>query len=386
MRSDIDITNFTAGQLSPRMKGRIDHKAYYNGADTCLNFVVMPQGGITARPGTMFISSARDQNNPSRLVPFIFSTIQAYMLVFSNGYVRVYMNDGVVLSGGVPVDIAVPYTSADLAKLKYTQSADTLFIVHPSYPPATLTRSSHTSWTYSVMQFRDGPYLDINTDSTNYVTPSGTTGNITLTWTNTININNGAGFSSADIGRVVRVKWYGNWGWCKITGVTSATVVSATVQGLVHDGAQAGLDGVQWQPNTKYETNAIVGQPAGGAQVPGLLSYYVAVSGGTSATSGNGPQGLGSSILDGSVIWSAIGARNSTKIARTTQYDVNDIVNSPTMDYFQAVIGGKTDSSTAAIPVAGGAATQVDGTVLWAFIPPFVFPTKTLNWALGQWG
>src|SRR5215471_18789589 len=98
MRTDIDITNFTAGQLSPRMKGRIDHKGYFNGCATCLNFVVMPQGGVTARPGTLLVAPAKDQLAKSKLIPFIFSTVQAYMLSFSNGNVRVYMNDGVVLT------------------------------------------------------------------------------------------------------------------------------------------------------------------------------------------------------------------------------------------------------------------------------------------------
>ena len=385
MRSDIDITNFTSGQLSPRMKGRIDHKAYFNGCDTCLNFVIMPQGGATARPGTLFVAMTKNQNAPARLIPFIFSTIQAYMLAFSNGNVRVYMNDGVVMSGGAPVDIAVPYTTADIPLIKFCQSADTLFLVHPNYPPATLTRSSHISWSYSVMPFKDGPYLDINTDTTNYVTPSGTSGSITLTWTNTININKGAGFTSADIGRLVRVKWYGNWGWCVITAVGSPTQVTATVQGVVNQGAQAGLDGAAWQPNTNYQVNAIVANGAGYGGVG--AQYYIATSSGQSATSGVGPQGFGGEILDGSVIWSALGARgNASRIQRTTIYNINDIVQSPTNDYFQAVMGGKSDSSTGAIPVAGGAAVQIDGTVQWVYIPPFVFPTKTLNWALGQWG
>jgi hypothetical protein len=385
MRSDIDLTNFTSGQLSPRMKGRIDHKAYYNGCATCLNFVIMPQGGVTARPGTLYVANTRDQTIAARLIPFIFSTIQAYMLEFSNLRVRVYMNDGVVLSGGVPVDVITPYATGDLPQIKFAQSADTLFLVHPNYPPATLTRSSHTSWTYSVMQFRDGPYLDLNVDQTNYCTPSGTTGSITLTWTNTNGINRGAGFTAADIGRLVRVKWYGNWGWCVITGVNSATQVVATVQGVVNQGGQGYLDGASWQPNTNYLANAIVSNGAGYGGVG--AQYYIAQSSGVSAATGVGPQGFGGEILDGSVIWAALGSRgNASRIQRTTQYNINDIAQSPTNDYFQAVMGGKTDSSTGAIPVAGGAAIQIDGTVQWVYIPPFVFPTKTLNWALGQWG
>jgi hypothetical protein len=377
MRSDVDLTNFTAGQLSPRMKGRVDHKAYFNGCDTLENFVVMPQGGITARPGALMVALTRNQAAMARMIPFVFSTIQAYMLEFSEQNIRVYMNDGVVLSGSTPVDIAVPYHTADLPQIKYTQSADTLFLVHPNYPPAQLTRTSHTAWTYTVLTFRDGPYLDIN-NKPNNVTPSGTTGAITLTWDNTQGLDNGVGLTGADVGRPVRVKMYGSWGWCLITGVTSPTVAQASVQAMVNNGAQGYLDGASWTAQTLYQTNTVV---KGGDGV----TYYIARVGGTSAA-GNGPRGGGSEILDGSVIWSSLSARDASRLQRTTIYNINDVVQNAANDFFQCVLGGKSDSSTANEPSAAGAPVQVDGTVQWAYLSPFVFPTKTLNWAMGAWG
>jgi hypothetical protein len=145
MRQDVEITDFTGGELSPKLKGRVDLKKYFSSCATCLNMVVMPQGGATKRPPTLYVANNKNQAGLNRPVRFVFSTVQAYVLEFSNGNVRVYANDAVVLNGGLPVDVTVPYTTADLLALKFCQSADTLFIFHPSYPPATLVRNSHTA-------------------------------------------------------------------------------------------------------------------------------------------------------------------------------------------------------------------------------------------------
>lgn len=46
--------------------------------------------------------------------------------------------------------LTTPYSDSDLAKLKYVQSADTLTLTHPSYPPADLTRTSPSSFAYNI--------------------------------------------------------------------------------------------------------------------------------------------------------------------------------------------------------------------------------------------
>lgn len=135
------------------------------------------------------------------------------------------------MSGGGPYEITSPYGTSDLFQLKFTQSADVLYITHPDYGPRKLSRTGHTSWTLTEIDFLDGPYLDTNTTSTT-LTPSGTTGSITLTASSTTGINGGDGFQSTDVGRLVRFKDSGNeWTWLEITGHTSTTVVDADVKG-----------------------------------------------------------------------------------------------------------------------------------------------------------
>lgn len=373
MRSDIDITNFTAGELSPRMKGRIDHKNYFNGCETCLNMVVMPQGGATERPGTILAAKAKNQSSKSRMVPFTFSTLQAYALEFSDLNARVYMNRAPVLNGITPVDIVLPYRTADLDALKFAQSADTLFITHPSYPPATLTRTSHIAWTYAVQVFGDGPYLDANITPTT-VTPSAQTGSITLLFSSTAGVNNGLGLSASDVGRPVRIKLFSLWAWCVITAVADAMHATATVQSAVNDGASGVIDGAAWAANTDYVTGAVVLGSGG--------EYYIASVSGRSGTA-NGPQGVGSKILDGTVIWAALSARDASGWLQGTIYDVNDIIlNTGSGNYYQAMNGGKSSGSGSG---PSGTGTVADAGITWSYLPPFVFPTATKNWALGAW-
>lgn len=47
--------------------------------------------------------------------------------------------------------IPSPYAAADLALLKYTQSADVMTICHPNYAPRNLSRTSDTGWTFSTI-------------------------------------------------------------------------------------------------------------------------------------------------------------------------------------------------------------------------------------------
>lgn len=139
-------TNFTAGELSPLVYGRSDLQAYYNGARRISNFYVSTAGGVVFRNGTQFVQQSANNNKPF-LYKFQFSDVQAYMLEFTDGNIRIFRNRGVVTSGGSPVDVVSPYKEEDLFELKFAQDARELYIVHPRYHPRKLTRTSNTSWT-----------------------------------------------------------------------------------------------------------------------------------------------------------------------------------------------------------------------------------------------
>ncbi len=212
------FTNFTAGELSPRLDGRTDVAKYFNGCKKLQNFVVHPHGGASRRPGTIFVREVKNSAHNARLIPFEFNVTQTYILEFGDQYFRVHKDGGTVVSSGSPVEVGTPYAHTDLAKLKFTQSADVMYLVHPDYAPRKITRTSHTAWTITEVDLLRGPMADDNTTTTTLLA-NGRTGSVTIT-------ASASTFVSSDVGRLVRL----HEGFAKITNFSSATSVTATVQ------------------------------------------------------------------------------------------------------------------------------------------------------------
>jgi len=80
-------------------------------------------------------------------------------------------------------EIDTPYLTADLFKLQYKQSADVLLITCPDYEPRKLSRYADAIWTLEELGIENGPFQRENTDTTWTITPSATTGTVTLTST-----------------------------------------------------------------------------------------------------------------------------------------------------------------------------------------------------------
>lgn len=301
---------FNAGELSALLLGRQDVDKYASGLYVCLNAVPLTQGAWTRRPGTAYLHQTKYHDKVSRLLPFQYSTTQAYVLEFGYQYIRFFTSHGILTktaqnitgitkanpavvtysgadtyangervlitgvvgmtqvnnrefkvanvnagantfelqdSGGSNVDstaydtytsggsvaeifeVTTAFVEADLVDIRVTQSADTLYILHPDYPPQQLVRVSATSWTLSDLVFTDGPYDSLNTTTTT-LTPSAATGSgVTLTASAVTGINGDTGFQTTDVGRLIRIKEGSTWGYVEITAWTSTTVVTVTV-------------------------------------------------------------------------------------------------------------------------------------------------------------
>ena len=179
-KASFAFTNFTAGELSSRLDGRTDINKYFNGCKTLKNLLVHPHGGATRRPGTEYIAEVKASANATRIIPFEFNVEQTYILEFGNNYFRVYKDGGQIVDSGSAVEVTTTYTSAQVADLKFTQSADIMYVVHPSHPPRKISRTAHTAWAIADVDFRRGPFLDENTTTTTF-TASGRTGSVTVT-------------------------------------------------------------------------------------------------------------------------------------------------------------------------------------------------------------
>ena len=282
-------TNFTAGELTPKLAGQVDFKKYNNGVEEMQNMTVFPQGGATRRYGTRFVAEVKDSSKSTRIIPFEFNITQSYILELGDQYIRFYKDNGQITnasknitgitqanpavvtvsshgysngddvwingvvgmtqvngrrfriantttntfelqgvsstgytayaSAGTAADvfeIASPFTESQLYEIAFTQSADVMYLVHEDVSPRKLSRTGHTSWTMTEVDFKRGPYLDQNTTGTT-MTPSGTSGSVTITASSST-------FVATDVGRLIKF----NSGHAKITNFSSATQVTAT--------------------------------------------------------------------------------------------------------------------------------------------------------------
>ena len=191
-------TSFNAGELSPLLKGRPTLDKYRNGCETLENFIPQIQGPARKRPGTRFVAEVKDSADATRLIPFEYSTTQAYVLEFGDLYIRFYLDGGVVESSpGVPYEIVSPYTSAQVAALEYAQSADVIYITHPDHAPYKLARVSALSWTITAVTFAWPPFNDENVGAIT-LTAGAVTGATTLTASASL-------FVSADVGSYFKI-------------------------------------------------------------------------------------------------------------------------------------------------------------------------------------
>ncbi|NNG04032.1 MAG: hypothetical protein HKM95_08015 [Inquilinus sp.] len=92
-------TNFTAGEISPRLFGRVDIEKYGAGAASIENMVVLPHGGLARRPGTHFADAVKFPDRFSRLIPLELSPTLAYVLQFGNGYIRFHTDHSTAIDG-----------------------------------------------------------------------------------------------------------------------------------------------------------------------------------------------------------------------------------------------------------------------------------------------
>lgn len=116
------------------------------------NFFAQRTGGAATRAGTTFVELL--PSSLARILPFVFSDEQTYVLVFTEYQVR-FVQDGL----DIGYAISTPYASAELSALQITQEEDVVTIVHPNHPPAELSRGGALSWTLSDIVF--GPSIGV---------------------------------------------------------------------------------------------------------------------------------------------------------------------------------------------------------------------------------
>jgi hypothetical protein len=227
-------TNFSTGELDPLLRARVDLAAYQNALEEATNVVCQPQGGIRRRPGTKYISSlpntsTESAGNGTRLVEFEFSTSDSYMLCFTHNRMHVFKNKALItaINGGANNYLdtsALGLTGARLANIVWTQSADTLIVVHPDINPIKIVRGgTDATWTGTAITFDSIPKYAFTAAFSNpagTLTPSAVSGKVTLTASSSF-------FTAGSVGQYINASPQGR---AKIVKYTSGTSVDAITE------------------------------------------------------------------------------------------------------------------------------------------------------------
>lgn len=247
MKVDTIQTSFVGGELAPSLFGRTDVAQYQNACAIVDNFLVRPYGTLISTPGTEYINACKTGGSTSlvRLLQFVFSRTDSYIIEMGVGYFRFYTDGAVVVSPGTtPYEIAHTYTAAELDEIQFAQINDVIYITHKSHAPAKLTRLSSTSWTLTDFAFTGGPYLPDNVIysggttiilSSATITPSGTSGSVTLSASSNIFIPSGSTTAHINtfwkVGATITDSTTGLavQGYVKITAITNPSTATATV-------------------------------------------------------------------------------------------------------------------------------------------------------------
>lgn len=174
--------SFGGGEYAPALWGRQDLARYGVSGRYIRNWIVRPTGGLDSRPGLQFIGAVKDSTRPVRVIEFEVSEDVAYVVVLNAGVMQfVYQSAWVESAPGVRVEVAHPWTDDEVAEVRFTQSADTMFLVHRSRVPKLLKRTSATSFTLTDFVNREGPFRVLNANDALLLTASARTGTVTIT-------------------------------------------------------------------------------------------------------------------------------------------------------------------------------------------------------------
>jgi hypothetical protein len=157
-------TSFNSGELSGLLDGRTDTDIYTRGCRTLENFIPTTQGPATKRKGSKYVASVKDSGQESRLIPFVFSEIDSYIIELGQNYMRFYTEKAQVMLSGSPYEIATVFLQTELRDIKFRQIGDIMYLSHPNHPTQKLSRFGNTNWTIAGIDNKYGPTLDRDPD------------------------------------------------------------------------------------------------------------------------------------------------------------------------------------------------------------------------------
>ena len=159
--SKIFANDFSYGESSKKIYGRIDLEVYGKSVSKLENFFPMLQGGVCRRPGTVEILNSISSN--TRVIPYVYSADSAYLILLSHRNLKIVKN------GQIIHESDSVYNESELFEIQFSQNWDSLFLAHRNYPLKVLTHIGIDSFMYGSLDVdTDEDHKDLFKGITNY--------------------------------------------------------------------------------------------------------------------------------------------------------------------------------------------------------------------------
>ena len=160
--------SFNSGEISEYLLYRTDFAKVPGAAQKMRNFLPLPFGAAAKRPGTLWLTQTLVAGANSKAFGFTSSDGLNYILHFTQGFLKIYREDGTVAAS---LAFITGYTFPSDANnedsirgLQMVQVNDVAFFTHPRLHPLQLVSVSDTSWTLGFIPFERAPVMDENSD------------------------------------------------------------------------------------------------------------------------------------------------------------------------------------------------------------------------------
>lgn len=150
--------NFSRGEISPLLQAHVDLEMYRTALGTCENWIPLPHGVLTARPGTRFCGMTKFNDKKCRLERFVFARNDAYCLEIGHLYIRFWRDLGQILDASDNIyEVTTPFTEDQVFDLSIKQNDNDLYFAHQDHAPRLLKRNDHSDWDFSELSFTAKP-------------------------------------------------------------------------------------------------------------------------------------------------------------------------------------------------------------------------------------
>lgn len=238
----VPLTNFKYGEVSPSLYSRTDTELYNQSAQKVENFFLRAEGGVIKRPALEHIykydiTVDGTKVQQSRLLPFIFSDDEQYVVSLEHQKIRVFLisptTGAVSLTATITQDVNSQTLKFDhdyLHEYTFAQAGDVMFICHPLFMPQQLIRTSLSTFQVEAFVF------DQRSDNKQIYQPyfnfqkSGVTLDVSATSGSGVTLTTSSAYwdtssPSLHIGTTIRY----NGAEIEITGVTNSTVATGDI-------------------------------------------------------------------------------------------------------------------------------------------------------------